>query len=190
MKNEVISYLTQINPLPEAACLWLRQHLRQEILHRHDHFLRAGEVSNRIAFITKGMLRSYEHTTDDLHDTTVWFMKEFDVVISVWSFFFQQPAEESIVALEDTTLYYITYAELQEAYRRFNEINTLGRMITERYYAQSEHHFKGIRNRTAAERFAFLQKHQPELLKRATRQHLASYLDMSKTNLCRFTGER
>jgi hypothetical protein len=45
----------------------------------------------------------------DEKEVCSWFMKEDDVTISVESFFRQQNSNESIQALEDCMLYYITY---------------------------------------------------------------------------------
>ena len=58
-------------------------------------------------------------------------MKECDVIISVESFFIQQSSKESIQALEDCILYYITYDELQHIYKTFPEFNFIGRVLTE-----------------------------------------------------------
>jgi len=61
-------------------------------------------------------------------------MKEGDVIVSVESFFSQKQSYESIQALEDCILYYITYDELQFVYNHFPEFNFIGRVLVEKYY--------------------------------------------------------
>jgi CRP/FNR family transcriptional regulator, anaerobic regulatory protein len=184
MKAAVIAHLDQLVPLSPALQQWLKDRLRERRLSRYELLLRPGEVSDAIAFIVKGFLRSYSISAKGL-ETTVWFMKEMDVVISVRSFFERLPGEEYIEALEPSVLLYLTYDELQEAYGRFPEFNTLGRQLTERYYVQAENRLTGLRNKTAAERYRFLLARHPEIFDRAALQHIASYLDISRGTLSR-----
>jgi CRP-like cAMP-binding protein len=124
----------------------------------------------------------------DGHDISSWFMKEGDVIISVDSFFQQKESYESIQALEDTTIHYISYAELQDIYRRFSEFNFIGRVLTERYYMQSEQRLFSIRMMRSQERYDYLMEHHPELVLRVPARHLASYLGLTEVTLSKIKG--
>jgi CRP/FNR family transcriptional regulator, anaerobic regulatory protein len=63
-----------------------------------------------IWFIEKGMLRCFYMLEDK--EVSSWFMKEGDVTVSVESFFRQTISYESIQALEDSTVHYITFHTL------------------------------------------------------------------------------
>jgi CRP/FNR family transcriptional regulator, anaerobic regulatory protein len=116
-------------------------------------------------------------------------MKEGDVTISVRSFYERSPSMEFIEAIEQTILLYITYDELQLAYQLFPEFNTIGRMLTEKYYVLSEERLLGIRNKKATDRYKFLLKYHPEIILRAPVQHIASYLDIDKATLSRLKSK-
>ena len=184
MKEIVIKSLELIHPLSAALKQWLTVHLKERSLTKREIFLSPGEICSKISFITKGLLRSFS-INDDGIDTTVWFMKEGDVTISVKSFYERSPGLECIEAIEESTLFYITYDELQEVYFLFPEFNIVGRIITQSYYILSEERLLGIRNKKAIDRYKFLLKYHPEIILRAHSQYIASYLDIDKATLSR-----
>lgn len=116
-------------------------------------------------------------------------MKEGDITISVRSFYERSPSLEFIEAVEETTLLYITYDELQDVYLLFPEFNIVGRIVTQKYYVLSEERLFGIRNKRATDRYNFLLKHHPEIILRAPSQHIASYLDIDKATLSRLKSK-
>ncbi len=188
MKDAVINTLEHIHPLSDALKSYLLDKLKPVSLHKKQVFLKQGEVSNKISFIVKGLLRAY-YISEEGVETSVWFMKEGDISISVRSFFERKPSEEFIEAIEDTLLLYLTYDELQECYSLFPEFNIVGRIVTERYYVLSEERLLGIRNKKAADRYRFLLQHHPEILLRAPAQYIASYLDIDKATLSRLKSK-
>ncbi len=183
-KTALLDYLHQYAPLGEPLRRWLTDCISERHLLRQEQLLRPGEVCRAICFIVQGMLRSYTLSADG-RDTTGWFMKECDIAIAVRSFYRQVPATEYIEALEPTTLLYISYDQLQATYTRFPEMNLVGRHLTEKYYMLAEERLEGMRNRCAADRYAFLLERHPEIFERATLGHIASYLDLNRDTLGR-----
>ncbi len=188
MKDIIVKSLELIHPLSDALKQWLTVHLKERNLTKREIFLTPGEICSKISFITEGLLRSFSISNEGI-DTTVWFMKEGDVTISVKSFFERSPGSEFIEAIEESTLFYITYDELQEAYFLFPEFNIVGRILTERYYILSEERLLGIRNKKAKDRYKFLLKYHPEIILRAPSQYIASYLDIDKATLSRLKSK-
>jgi CRP-like cAMP-binding protein len=117
-------------------------------------------------------------------------MKEGDVIISIESFFLQKPGYEYIQALEECEVYYIEYDELQQFYRDFPEFNATGRILTEKYYCQSEQRLYSMRMQRAPERYAYLQEHQPELLQRVASKYIASYLGLTEVTFSRIKNRK
>jgi CRP/FNR family transcriptional regulator, anaerobic regulatory protein len=134
-----------------------------------------------IWFIEKGMLRCFYMLEDK--EVSSWFMKEGDVTVSVESFFRQTISYESIQALEDSTVHYITFDELQFIYRNFIEFNFIGRLLLEHYYTLSEQRLYAIRMQRSPDRYAYLMEHHPELIQRVPSKHLASYLGIMDVTL-------
>jgi CRP-like cAMP-binding protein len=71
-------------------------------------------------------------------------MKEGDFVCSVESFYEQTPSCENIIAIEPTTVYYISYDQMRALCKEFPAYNYHIRVLTEKYYVRSmkRHSFK------------------------------------------------
>ena len=115
-------------------------------------------------------------------------MKEGDVIISVESFFRQSVSKEYIQALDDSIVHYITYNELNFAYRSFPEFNFIGRVLTERYYTLSEQRLHAIRMQKARDRYDYLMANHPELILRVPSKFLASYLGITEVTFSNLKG--
>jgi CRP-like cAMP-binding protein len=117
-------------------------------------------------------------------------MKEGDVCISVESWFRRMESRENIQALERTEVYYISWRQLQDIYERYPAFNFTGRLLTEKYYLQSEQRLAAMRLRRSHERYQWLMESSPELLLRVPAKHLASYLGMSEVMLSNIRSRR
>src|SRR3954447_3942751 len=115
--EELLKFLNSIYPLSEQSVQYLRTHFKTKSLAKKEYLLKKGHVSRDICFISKGLLRCFYML--DEKEVSSWFMKEGDVIVSVESFFNQTVSYESIQAIEDCELYYLTYNELQYIFANF-----------------------------------------------------------------------
>jgi len=159
---------------PDLKNYLLMKLVRKEV-KKDDIILKEGEIARHIYFIERGVVRSFHYYRGK--EKTAWIMKDGDFFVSVRSFFSQRPARETIEALEDCILYYITYEELDKAYKDFWEFDRHGRVIVTYYYELSEERNE-MRELSAFERFKFLMEYQPDLIGRVPQKLLASYLGM------------
>ncbi|PTR00071.1 hypothetical protein C8P68_102903 [Mucilaginibacter yixingensis] len=111
-------------------------------------------------------------------------------MISVYSFYTQQPATETIELLEDSTLLLLSWAQMQAIYADFPEFNFIGRMLTEKYYMASEQRTNLLQNGTAIERYNLLLKTHPDIIQRVPLWMVASHLNVSHEALCRIRGQQ
>ena len=179
----LLQFVEAIRPLSDKLKSHLQSSIKERRIFRNELVLKAGHVCRNIYFIQKGLLRAYYIKKDE--EISSWFMKEGDFVISVSSFFSQIPSKESIQALEDGIIFYLPYEVLQDTYARFPEFNSIGRVITEKYYTLSEDRISSMRMLRAHERYEFLVDNHPELIKRVSSKFLASYLGVTEVTLSR-----
>lgn len=179
--EELLHYLNGIQEMSPELVAYLATNLKTKHLAKKDFLLKSGHVCKDICFINKGIFRCFYQVDDK--EVSSWFMKEGDVIISVESFLQQTISNESIQALEDSIVHYITYNELQYAYRYFPEFNTTGRVLLEKYYTLSDQLLHALRLQQATERFLFLKRHHSELIQRVPAKHLASYLGITEVRL-------
>ncbi len=183
MVNSLVVLLQSIVPLSDELMQFLAEKLETKNYDSGDLLLHEGQVANNIAFIEKGMVRSYYFK--DNEKITSWFMKEGDVIISVESFFTQKPSYECIEALEPLTVHQINYNDLQYAYRHYPEFNICGRVLTEKYYVMSEERLYMLRKRTSKEKYLYLLDKHPDILRRARVGDIATFLGVNLETLSR-----
>ena len=185
--EQLLKQLESIHPLSPELVDYLQAHVKTRELHKKDFLLKIGHVNREIYFVNKGLLRCF-YMIDD-KEVSSWFMKEGDVMISVESFFKQSKSYESIQAVENSIVHFITYAELQFIYQNFCEFNFIGRVLTERYYTLSEQRLYSIRSKNAHAKYAYLMNNHPELILRVTSKYLASYLGIAEVTLSNIKGD-
>lgn len=177
--------LLPVSPALEVALVSIVQH--EELPARH-YLLRPGQVAHRIYFVERGLMRGY--TLHAGQEMSSWFMGEGDFVISIVSFFTQQPSTEYLELLEPSVIGSVSYAQLQELYRTFPEFNYVGRVLTERYYVLSEQRTHQLRTLSAGERYEKFVRDSPQLAQRIPLKYLASYLGMTPETLSRLRAKR
>ena len=186
--NELLDFLHSVHPLSPGLRQYLQNVLQLKVLPKKEYLLKTGQVCNRIYFIESGIVRCFYVKYEK--EICSWFMKEGDVIISVESFFTQQPSYESIQALEDCVLHSIRHEELQYIFREFPEFNFIARILTERYYTLSEQRLYSLRMERAYERYHHLITKHAELVQRVPSTFIASYLGITLETLSRIKHAR
>lgn len=154
-----------------------------------DIILEHGQVCRYCYFAGCGLARAY-YIKENGADVSSWFMKEGDIIISVHSFFEQQPSRETIEALEGIVCIGLKHEALQDIYREFPEFNFIGRILTEKYYIQMEERAYWLRMDNAVEKYRKLERQHPEILTRVPMKDIASYLGIAPGSLSRIRNER
>jgi CRP-like cAMP-binding protein len=178
-----ISFLGQVHPLSDTVVERLRLTLKREEYKKKSFLLEEGQMSNRVYFIEKGLVRVY-YLKDGI-ELCSGLLAEGGVVISVASFFNRMRSNEYIQALEDISVYYITFEELETLYREVPEFNVVGRKLITAYYVMSEERNFMLRRHSAPEKIAYFQQHFGHLLARVPRKDIASYLGVTLETLSR-----
>ncbi|MBB5638496.1 CRP-like cAMP-binding protein [Pedobacter cryoconitis] len=157
-----------------------------ELIHvkKKTKLLEAGNRSNKIYFIVKGMSRVY-YLDKDGKETTTWILVENDLLISVFSFFTGNPSFEYIETLEDCILIELQREKVDRLYNEFMEFNFIGRKLTEHYYIRNEIQANNLRMLSAKQRYEQVVLQSPNLLNRVPLGYIASFLGISQETLSR-----
>src|SRR6185503_17851988 len=165
-----------IHPLSAALHQYLSQKLKPATVDKKQFLLKAGQISRHIYFVKKGLLRCY-YIQDD-QEVCSKFLKEGDIIVSATSFFLQKESFEFIQAIEDSTVWFICFDELQFMYKHFPEFNIIARVLSIKSYLLSEQRLNFIRMKQATDRYIKMLEHFPELILRVPSKYLASYLSI------------
>jgi CRP-like cAMP-binding protein len=90
-----------------------------------------------------------------------------------------------VEALENSKLYAIPYADLNNLMVRNQEMEMLYRKILEHVAISSQEHADSQRFENASERYERLLREKPEIVLRAPMVHIASFLQMTPETLSR-----
>lgn len=149
-----------------------------------DFFIKAGDVCRQIAFIGKGVLRTY-YLNDKGDEITICFCSEKRFTTSFKSLITQLPSQLNIQAIEPTEVVALTYQDLQKLYAESKSWQTIGRLLAEREYLNMESYAVALNRETAKEKYTRLLKEQPQVVQRAPVQQIASYLGVTRETLSR-----
>lgn len=182
---ELLNFLNSVHPITPEAQHYLGTVLRKKELRKNQVWLQEGAVCDKIAFINTGLVKVYFET--GLKEVCLWYNKENEVIISAHSFFGQSTSHLAIRAVEPTTVYYITYTELQKIYGQHIDFNVNGRRILEHYYSISETHVM-LLLQPPRQRFEAIGKFYPWMVdgSRLTDKMLAAYLGITPVTLSNF----
>ncbi len=151
---------------------------------KNDVLIQQGKVSGRIAFITKGSIRSYY---SDEHDAvhTIGFAFENEPLVAAESFTRQTPSGTSAAALEPTDLLWTSHAEFFDFLKSFPKYETALRIFLSEHLAMEGEQSKLLRIASSRERYNAFCKMRPEVIKRVPLKYIASYLGMALETLSR-----
>lgn len=181
-------FLNSITPISNQEFVNYSQYFKSYSLPKNSYFAVQGKICQEVAFIKKGILRTY-YTNEKFEEVTSCFCMENNLTTSYKSFVLQQPSELSIRAIEDTELLVINYVDLQNLYRQSNFWQNIGRVIAERQYMVMEQYASVLCNETAKEKYLRLLKEHPSILNKASVNDIATYLGMTRRTLSRIRKE-
>jgi CRP-like cAMP-binding protein len=181
--GQILSLFGQIS----AECAAdLTELVFEKELSKGEKLLETGRICRNIYYVQQGAVRAFYYK--DGKDITSWFSLEQDIAVAMYSFVSQKPSIESIEAIETTVLIGISHENLYKMYKKHPELNTIGRVLGEKYYIELEERLMSLQHQTAKERYAALITEKPNLLQRATLGQIASYLGISQETLSRIRG--
>jgi CRP-like cAMP-binding protein len=161
--------------------------IRQE-LPKGSMLIRQGIVERSLFFLEQGVARAFHQT--ESRDVTFWFGAEGEVLLSLKSYFSNEPGYESIELLEKSVVYKIPHSALQDSYRSDLDMSNWGRRFAESELLKADKRYLNQQFKTAAERYEEFIHDYPQLVNRIQLGHIASYLGVSQVTLSRIRGER
>ncbi|MBS1665499.1 MAG: Crp/Fnr family transcriptional regulator [Bacteroidetes bacterium] len=188
MNKEVIRFLSQLTPLSEELENRLNLILKGQTLKKKEFLLRSGEVCSNIYYLEKGLVRVF-YTDEEGEQWCSGLLSEGAVCIAVPSFFHRKRSEESIQAIEDTTVYYHSYEELEALYKEFPEYNIIARKLITEYYVLSEERNFWLRKHSAEKKYQFFKERFGDTAGRFPIKDIASYLGIKIETLSRLRGK-
>ena len=181
--EKVISFLNRLYPVSDLMEAGLRDACRFTRKKKYEFLVFEGEVCRYAWYLQKGLVRCYYNVDD--REVTTWFMEEDNVIVLFKSLFGQKESQYNIQALEDCELYGIRIEEIEHVLEAHPEAQHIRTIIADRYSNLKDIRIRATSMRDPNDRYAYFVRHFPHLLNRINLEHIASYLDISKSSVAR-----
>lgn len=183
--SKLRSYLEAIVDVDDADWNYFSSRLIKREFSKKSIFLNLGEVENHISFIEKGAVRLFIPKEDEEKEITFGFCMQGEFVSAYDSFLSQTPTLYQLETLMDTTLWSISYTDLQDVYNTTKIGNTVGRFTAERLFLIKSKREQSLLNDTAEQRYINLFQDRPKIIKEIPLKYIASYIGVTPQALSR-----
>jgi CRP-like cAMP-binding protein len=160
-----------------------------KMIKQNEYFLKEGEISNFIGYVTKGLLRSYFYD-DQANEITTGFFAEGSLIIAEESFNNRTHAKECIKAIEDSELSIISYDRLMKLYELIPAWNHIGKDLRDIKISEMLKRAESFQILSASERYHKFCQEYPHLLQRVNLGYIASYIGVDNATLSRIRKKK
>ena len=148
-----------------------------------ETILEAGYRSNYICLVISGLVRGF-YIDEDGNDITKCFSMEGDWCCS-YNYLSKNPCPFYLEAAEDVVLAKFYIHETEKLIREYPVLEEVIRKLLAKSMINSESRILSFTSLEARDRYLLLLKEEPELVKRARQEHIASYLGITPSSLSR-----
>ena len=166
----------------EEWTLFVSKLSRQEFPKKYI-LLKEGQTENYLSFVETGIVRYYIPGLEN--DLTFTFVFAGNFASGYNSFLTREPSTYQIETLTKTTLWRITYEDLQTIYNETEIGNRIGRQASEDLFLKKSNRELSLLNETAEQRYRNLFVEQPHLIQQIPLKYIASYIGVTPQALSR-----
>jgi CRP-like cAMP-binding protein len=148
--------------------------------------IKEGEIHNYGYFLIEGLSRSF-YLKNGV-EVNFWFDRENNPIGSLESYFGRE-SKVSVELLEDSILLKSDINALRKEAEVSFATNYFLRSVIEEYAQFMERRLYALQYKTSKERYKYFLENEPDLLRRVSLTHIASYLGISRETLSRLRSE-
>lgn len=161
----------------------VRRLFHKKVFKKGEHLLEAGNVCRYVTFIETGLVRYYINS--DGQERTTYFNKEGEFVCNYASFVPQIPSYVNIQALEDTSIFVISFNDLQVFYREVEYGERFGRLGIEQVFLNAISQIGSFYTDPPELRYSKFLSDFRDIVQRIPQYHIASYVGIKPQSLSR-----
>lgn len=184
MFDKIVQNVQQKIPLTPDQITGFTARLKPKKLRRHQFLLEAGDTSDYLAFVHKGLLRSFM-TDDRGAEHVMQFALEDFWMADLYSFITQGPAQLAIEALEESEVLLLSHQHLDELYQEAPPFERFFRLLMQNGYVAAQQRVMAAISASAVEQYQDLIRRYPTLEQRVAQYQIASFLGITPESLSR-----
>jgi CRP-like cAMP-binding protein len=171
-------------PLSDLEEQALKAHLVHKKLRKRQYFLQEGDVCRNVAFIEKGIMRSYM-VDGDGQEHIFSFALEGWAIGDLSSFLSEQISTQHIDALEDCQLVLISKSSHDQLLATMPKYATFFRILMTDAYIALQKRTSNILSMSLEDRYKFFVGQYPNIVQRVPQHMIASHMGLSAETLSR-----
>lgn len=184
MHERLLSSIGSKIALNETAMNKLKQFFIPKKIRKRQYILNAGDVCQYITFVEKGMLRSFT-VDDEGHEHVVQFAVEGSWISDMASFLSEKEALYNIEALEDSEVLNLGTQAMDDLMHQVPGMERYFRLLMQNNIIALQRRVVAYMSLSAEEKYLKLMEVAPDIMNRASQQHIASYLSITPETLSR-----
>ena len=153
-------------------------------LRKKQYLLQEGDVCKYMAFVEKGLLRSY-NVDDKGYEHMIQFAWDGWWISDTYSFLSGEPAAYNIDAIEDAELLLISLPHFEEMTLTVPKMERYFRILFQNNIVSKERRLLSSITYSAEEKYLKLSETNPDLIQRIPQNLIASYLGITPETLSR-----
>ena len=188
MRYEFKRYLQENAGVTEEQLKQLEGEIQKRVIEENKILLHSGEVCEHFYYVEEGLLRFYS-IDEKGKENILEFAPEKWIVVDRASFYFNEPSEFYIDALEETTVAVLDKefidiaSEISPQFRKYNE------RILQNHIRHLQNRINRLIGKSAEERYLhFIERYQ-DIPNRVPQRMIASYLGITPESLSRIRRE-
>jgi len=163
--------------------------LQQKTVAKRTFLLQPGGIDRYIYFVNRGCLRMF-YTDKKGMEHNICFYPENWWACDIVSFFKEKPAANTIQALEDSEVYYMSLSRLEELFLEIPKFERFFRILTQNGFDLYQKRITSNLSQTAEQRYLEFRKLYPGLESRIAQKHIATYLGITPAFLSMMRKEK
>ena len=163
--------------------------LQQKTVAKRTFLLQPREIDRYIYFVNQGCLRMF-YTDREGTEHNICFYPENWWACDIVSFFKEKPAVNTIQALEDSEVYYMSLSRLEELFVEIPKFERFFRILSQNGFDLYQQRITSNLSQTAEERYLGFRKLYPGLESRIAQKHIATYLGITPAFLSMMRKEK
>ncbi len=148
-----------------------------------EGILEAGQRRNYICLVLSGLVRGF-YIDEDGNDVTKCFSKKGDWCCS-YNYLSKAPCPFYLEAEQDTILAMFNIPDIEKIKEEYPILEAKIEELLAESMMKSEQRIYSFISMEAKDRYMLIMKEEPELLKMAKQEHIASYLGVTPSSLSR-----
>ncbi len=184
-------FLNSVNnlvPLDHNAAADLSGRLYTKAFRKGDFILKQRQICRSLYFINEGLVKLFFNSEDKAF--VMRFFPEGAMFTLLDSYLNQSPAQYEIVALEPTTITFISYDDLEDLCKKHHAIETFFRKLVSMAALNMMSRVSEMLEEDATARYENFVRQNNALMQRISLGDLAAYLGITQVSLSRIRAKR